>query len=294
MSLMEILHPILPRNEVSILAGASGAGKTTLIMQMIAAVQKNTPFFGFSPGSHPWKLGYIVADRAKDSALHWATRGGVDTSQLGMRSLVDDSSISLAKLSTSPMDLLFELAESLLPLDLLVVDPMIVFLGGDTKQYNQNAAKLILLNRWAKKHDVTILGTHHAAKARTDYGFKRPQDRISGTSALLGYTSTQLFLNTPEEASTDYYSFHVVAHTHEGLEIKLQRDTTNGMFIPYTGEKDVDAQIMEMLETAEAAGRSEFLKTLAIPERTVDYHLDGLVKAGRIVKPSHGRYTKAN
>ena len=133
---LDILPPILPRNEVSILAGASGAGKTTLIMQLVSAIQHNTPFFGFNPSGPGTRIAYIVADRAKDSALHWARRAGVDTTHLPMLSLVDDPGISMAKLATAPLDLLFELAGKLLPCDLLVVDPLIVFLGGDTKNYN--------------------------------------------------------------------------------------------------------------------------------------------------------------
>jgi RecA-family ATPase len=216
MAVTELVEGLLPEHQVSILAGASGAGKTTLLLQLVKQLQSGGPAFGMPSAaslSMPGAIGYIVADRTSQDLLETASAVGVDTAALKLRSLVDDASIDIAKFETAPRAVLFDLLSSLKSCQLVIVDPLIVFTGVDTNKYHLNAAALIRINRFCMDNGITILGTHHATKARTDFGFKRAQDRISGSSALLGYTSTQLFLSTPEENDTDYFQWTIVRTT---------------------------------------------------------------------------------
>jgi RecA-family ATPase len=229
-SLPDIISGVLPQQEASILAGASGAGKTTLIMQMLKDLLDGRPVFGHPVLPHI-RVGYIAGDRTWRSYQSTAERIGLDLNRIKVKTLVDDLSIDLSKLGTDPMHVLSTLISQLTPVDLVVVDPLIMFLGCNTNLYNMVASKLIQVNRWCIAHSITILGTHHASKARTDFSFLRPQDRINGTGALLGFTSTQMFLTDPQETEdSNLAEFHIIPHTAKPHVVYLQRDD-NGLFI---------------------------------------------------------------
>lgn len=290
----DLVEHLLPLHEVSIIAGASGAGKTSIIMQLFHALQTGTPFFGMAskPGL---KIGYIASDRGGDSLSYWANIMDVDMTQIPTISLIKDDTVNLNHLEKNPMNLLISLIKRLLPCDLLVIDPMIIFFGCDTKSYTANAQRLIYLNRVAHLHHVTILGTHHAVKARTDFGYRRPQDRISGTGAFLGYSSTQIFLDTPEESGTDHHTLHIVSHTAPPREIPLVRDD-RGIFI-YHEAKSEEVQIAEhilsAIPTTSSISTAELILKLgsAIPKRTVELYLSRLKRDGLVSQPAHGRYS---
>jgi len=237
---IDIIDAILPSHEVSILAGASGAGKTTLIMQVLCALQANTPVWGHAAQPNV-RLGYIAADRSWRSYQKTAALSNLDLESIQVRTLVDDAALNLKDFERSPIDELERIIGTMLPVDLIVVDPLVVFLGVDTNKYHLNAARLIRLNKLCLANKITLLGTHHATKARSDYSFKRAQDRISGTSALLGFTSTQLFLASPQETGREdnCYEWHIISHHAPAKILLLTRE--NGSF-EYVGEESTTPQ----------------------------------------------------
>lgn len=290
MAKSDLVQSLLPTHEVSIIAGASGAGKTSITMQLLSAIQHHKPFFGLATTPNI-RVGYIAADRGGDSLEHWSKIMDVDLSQIKIRSLIKDDDINLSKFETRPMALLLDLIRDMMPLDLLIIDPLIVFFGTDTKSYTTNAKCLIQLNRVAHQHKVTILGIHHAVKARTDFGFKRPQDRISGTGAFLGYSSTQIFLDTPEESGLPHHTLHIISHTAPGMELRLRRNAS-AVFELITDEETKVAQlILGAVPINGTAATNEIVATLGnVPRRTIELYLTKLLKEGLLVKPSHGRY----
>ena len=299
----ELIAATLPTNEVSLLAGASGAGKTTLIMQVLSNLQRGELVFG-REGAANLRIGYIAADRTIRAYEKTAKLVGLDMSKLKIKALVDDNDIDLRSFEASPIDELERLLKIMLPLDLVIVDPLIVFLGVDTNKYHLNASRLIRLNKFCLAHNLTILGTHHAAKARSDYGFKRAQDRISGTSALLGFTSTQLFLAHPDETGRKdgFYEWHVISHHAPGRVTLLSRGEA-GLF-QFEGEDALGQAKVEpsdlILDTLSAhqhpLNRRDLLFILEgeMSRSTLDRRLEELTKEGKVVQPSYGTYTTAS
>jgi RecA-family ATPase len=222
---------VVPSHETSILAGASGAGKTTLLLEVLKHLQQNKSVFGHAV-AHDLKVGFIAADRTWEAYKRTAELVGVDTTKLYVRALVDDDDIDTACLERNPGLILKTLLDEMVKnnRDLVIVDPLAVLMGCDLNKYHVVAAKLINLNRYCRQNRITVLGTHHATKARTESGFKRPQDRINGSGALLGFTSTQLFMSAPEENGTQFTEWHIVSHHAPAKCIYLQR-TTNGTFV---------------------------------------------------------------
>ena len=59
-----VIEEIMPRREVHILAAASGAGKTTLMVQLIDDLATGREVFGAQ--THPVRIGYLCNDRSQD------------------------------------------------------------------------------------------------------------------------------------------------------------------------------------------------------------------------------------
>lgn len=192
------------------------------------------------------KIGYLAADRSWDAYSRLANQVGVDMSKMTVISLVDDPGINLDLLENDPKKILYGVLTKMVEdkCNFVIVDPLPYLMGCDMNTYHKVAAKLIYLNRFCKMNGLTVLGTHHATKARTDQGFKRPQDRINGSGALLGFTSTQLMLDSPQENGSDTTHWHIVSHHAPPKVIKLKRNAA-GLFeeahekINYAAEQGV-------------------------------------------------------
>lgn len=288
----DLIRGILPAHEVSILSGASGAGKTTLIMQLVAAIVRGeTTFFGHEI-RQPIRVAYIAADRTWDSYRELANRIGLDLTRLQARSIVDDTTIDVVRLERDPMDLLHMMISSFDSPTLVVVDPMVLFLGVDPNRYHQVAPRLIRMGRWCRQNRFTMLATHHATKARTDYSFKRPQDRISGSSALLGFTSSQLFLSSPEEIGKPYSEFTAVNHNAPPEAIRLERDE-RGLFVPHTDDginQHLASSVLGALSKAPLAKKAQLMSMTRIDRSTLDAILDHFVGEGTLSVSSRGEY----
>lgn len=305
----DVVEGILPAQEVSILAGASGAGKTFLVMHLIRCVQRGEPFFGHRilPGT---SVGYIAADRTLRAAAYTIDRVGVDATTLPVRSVVDETSIDHNLIRSGKGEvLLAQLLDSLAPAcSLIIVDPLVALFGGDPKSYHLMAPALISLNKWCNARERTILGIHHSTKARTDFTFKRPTDRINGSMALLGFSSSQLFLMEPEENGPACHQLHVRSHTAPECVINLKR--VDGVFDPVplvldeiTGQApapqadptdDPVAQaLLRAIPNGVAVSREFLLQAVKdVSAPTIDRRLRALVASGVLLRSAHGEYRR--
>ncbi len=243
----DLIEHVVPAHETSILAGASGAGKTTLLMHIIRDLLDNKPVFGHAVTPN-LKIGFIAADRTWEAYKKLAQTVGVDVGKLThIRALIDDDKIDTKLLEHNPSAVLYGLLDEMVKMgcNLVIVDPLAVLLGCDLNKYHVVAARLIFLNRYCRLNGVTVLGTHHATKARTESGFKRPQDRINGSGALLGFTSTQLFLAGADENGTDYTEWHIISHHAKAKCVHLKRDDSNGTFYQCDPAMDVAQKTLE-------------------------------------------------
>lgn len=290
----DIIDGILPPQEISLLAGASGAGKTTLLMQILARLQRGEDCFGAAFCDPPPTVGYIAADRSWRAYARLADQVGLDLSQITVQSLVDDPTINLGRFESDPLSLLTSLLGKM-PADpgrpkLVIVDPLVVFLGVDTNRYHLNAGKLIRLNRICQANAVTLLGTHHATKARSDYSFLRPQDRISGTSALQGFTSTQLFLEDPGDDGQSV--LHIVCHHAPPQSIALVRNA-HGLFQQVLDQNPeaIVSTILAAMPQGKPVTRKQILAgVVGFSPVTLDRYLVKLLSAGTIQKVGFGSY----
>jgi len=276
---------VIPQRQISILAGASGSGKTTLVLQAIQAWQRDQPF--------PLKFtatncAYIVADRTKDEVEGKARSLGLDIQLYG---LVDDRKFKLELLNDPEAALWESMSRFKSPYDLLVIDPMMLFIRGNALDYRAMAVALIRMNRVACDKGLTIIATHHASKARSDFSFMRAQDRILGSAALQGFSGTQMILIEPEEGKTDTHIFVSVSHT-SAKEVTYLERTSDGWFVPadvvavplvQAMQEGVPVNIKELRDVAEKQRMSP---------ATLYRTLASCISEGLVMKVGHGMYMR--
>src|SRR5574337_1032951 len=75
-----LIDSILPVQQVHLVAGPTGAGKTTWLLQTLLDWHRGKPVLGFC--SHPCRWAYIAADRTAQDALMTVMRMGIGPAEL--------------------------------------------------------------------------------------------------------------------------------------------------------------------------------------------------------------------
>lgn len=306
-----------PERQLSVVAGSSGAGKTTWLYQLLAAWSKGQRAFGFEGPPGPY--GLLAADRTAEAHMRTAASVGLPWDQIVLRSIVDDLNVNISELEHTPFPLLFKLLSSIRAQmkgkgvegsALIVVDPLMVFLGIDLNKYHLVAARLLAVNRWCLETNTQLIATHHATKARSDWSFKRPQDRIAGSGAMLAFSSTQGFLaahdelGPPEDNPDKQSELCLLSHHHPPLSLRLVRNdmglfvavppknTHEGWPVPQPHLPSPPAQaLLDAMPQGQQVARKDVVLHCSSPA-AADRHLDELLSKGLIQRMGHGVYMK--
>jgi hypothetical protein len=192
-----LIDQIFPRNEVHLLGGPSGAGKTTWLFQtLIDDWQQSKPVLGYNSFPVPWV--YISGDRSGRSALRTLHRCGYAPGRLRLWSAVDMGRRKL--LEAIPEVLKLE------PRPQLIVVEGIATMLPKGMSYNRNedvAEFLTHLTRGCQLEDLDILGIVHSPKMKEGMRYLNPRERIMGAAAWAGYSETIVLIEPDEEATTE-------------------------------------------------------------------------------------------
>lgn len=238
--------PILPPNQFSVLAGASGAGKTMLLLQ--AWREHEAKRYGFPLSFDPaiTRAAIICADRSSDDTHRHIKNLGIKN--LEVYGIVDDWTLPTKLIRNNKPQLWIEVLKRIKSKPpLLFIDPLGLFMEGKLIDYSNVAASFIEFNRFAKSRNVTILGVHHTNKARSDVTFYRAQDRASGSGAIAGFSSSQYILLQMGENRKNYDTLTVVHHTAPPEEYELTRKQ-DGFFAirELEGKQELTRMMSEM------------------------------------------------
>ncbi len=231
---------ILPFGSICTLSGETGVGKNALLSEWVARFQTGRSIC-HHPTSPPTAIGMIAGDRRWRTAKTWLDVAGC--LPILHVSLRDDPTFPWAKLRNNADvtkvfgRVLDQLA--LPPGGLLIIDPLALFLPGKVNDYKDMAIGLGVLDQVLYPRQLTTLGIFHQSKQSSDpsRGYNRPQDRILGSAAQIGFSDTSMFLMSPSELSIDYYGFGWVPHNAPPETFEFTRDKS-GLFIPFTGMLD--------------------------------------------------------
>ncbi len=262
---------IVPFGSICTISGETGVGKNALVSEWIARWQTGRPICGH-PTNLPTAIGMVAGDRRWRTAKTWLEVSGcLPISHLSVR---DDPKFPWADLRDwrkVPKVFAKVLAElGLTPGGLLIIDPLALFLPGKVNDYKDMAIALGTLDQILAPLQLTTLGIFHQSKQSSDpsKGYNRPQDRILGSAAQIGFSDTSMFIASPTELACDYYCFGWVPHNAPPETFEFTRDKS-GLFIPYKGlldeagevEYDRPSQVLLLIpEDTEGIDRADLIE----------------------------------
>jgi hypothetical protein len=291
----------IPAYTINLLAGASGVGKTAFCASTLAVnFRDNRPVFGHATSPLP-AIGVINADRGwTTGAGEWFRRAGY--SDVRYYSMADDPSFDPRRLRRKwdrPQLLIEFISRLQLPPESLVfVDPISLFLGGNLLDYDACACACHEIRKFQREAKLTSIATAHSSKLKTDQKerYARLQDRILGSTALLGYSDTQMYLASPEETDQPYYTFLLHSHLAPAEFYQLSRDE-QGLFVNYAPADEGNCTRLLLLfpldETpVEFKDLVQVAAGIPLSRATVARVLELLLARGRITRVKHGVYRR--
>lgn len=296
------IHALVPFGSICTLSGASGVGKTAFIAGMIATIQRGEPFCGHQTHLPP-AIGVFVCDRPWRDHNAWFQKAGCgDLPHLSLRDIDNYSWDTLRDYKRIPQifgSLIDQI--NLPPGSLLIVDPLPLFIPGRLIDYKDVAIGLGHLDQQLKARGLTMLGVFHVSKQKSNKNdrYMRPQDRILGSSALIGYSETAFYLLSPDEAETHGYEFGAISHQLPPIVAQYKR-TENGLFTP-AHDLDGVGEEEKALAAFPAAGTTvsasvlyeTLQRQLKCSESTAKRLVGRLLGDGRVRKLGRGIFERA-
>lgn len=283
-----LIDQILPRQAVHLIGGSSGAGKTRLIFPLLDRWSRGEDIWGHRSYPVPWA--YISGDRTRESVYTTLDQLDIDIDTVRGIWAVDDGVLDLKVLITKALS--------------LTPRPKFVFVEGlaslmsdltDMNKYKHVAKFLVNLGKQCAKDDLTILGSTHATKVKTDAKFANPRERLMGSTAWAAYSETIFVLETikPDEENSQRKLFILPRNASEEHRFYQMRD---GRLIE-TGEQDAEA-VAELFIVSVPPGDSfsteKFLGFVmtSVSRATAFRLLKDLEATGKVSKTGHGVWQK--
>jgi len=205
------------------LAGSSGAGKTTALLQCVREMQDRKPNW---LGLYGERVAWISADRPDQLTREKSNEIGIKCIEYYclFEPAFYKNPTKLINLVKHAPHKLFQhcVSQFKKPYDLLVVDTVGAFITGDINNYNDAITTLFPMTCHAINHQCAVLNVHHAPKGGggKDY-YKRPQDMILGSNAFQGYhDGLHVLIDQPKSSMVTLWSR---AHDGPAKDLKLVR-----------------------------------------------------------------------
>jgi AAA domain len=283
----------MPRREVHIIAAASGAGKTTLMVQILDDLIEGREVFE-SP-THPVNVVYLCNDRSGDDLRRTMERIQTRNTFPAYSLLTDPQFKSAQSIANS-----LRQVKALHPeCDFIVFDPI------SRQVDNVNSARevgnlLCKLTELAQELDFTLLIVHHSAKVKTDAFYANPRQKMAGCGAWGGYSNLNLILEEDQESNptNPIRGLHVCPRNGANRYYRYILDDL-GCFAPAPKKEDdpakrreKDDEIFNALPFGELTV-SQLYEALGEPTNGSLYRsIARWVHAGNIEKIKRGVYTK--
>ena len=228
-----LIDNILPSNEIHLLAGPTGAGKTRWLFDTLMAWEKGLPVLGLA--SHPMPWIYVAGDRSIDAVYRTLDTMGISRAAFEIlpawdEKLTFNGIIELVQCSGAKLAVLEGFGQ--------YVDP-----PGHTHQvrnFLRSACETI------KMHDITVLGVVECPKMKPKDVYTNPRQRVSGAAAW-GHHSETIFLvepANPGDASDPTRNITGCPRNYAGI-VKLARFDRNGKLVLCKESKNGNMLVMD-------------------------------------------------
>lgn len=190
-----IIETLFPGRRVHLIGGASGAGKTTWLMQTLESWRKGEFIHGYR--SHPVPFIFLSYDRDDDDFIDTCERLKIDPSTYHFHSPHGkDFDIPL-------IDYLHALQSAHPETRLYIIEGIAMMTpAGKINDQRVVGSWLRKLQDFCKSSDCTIIGVLHSAKTKERDRYKEPRARIAGCGAWAGYSSTVVIIEERDSDST--------------------------------------------------------------------------------------------
>lgn len=289
-----IIDGLLPENQVHLLGGPSGGGKTTLAFQMLAALKTGEPFLG--RGTRRCKIAYVSGDRPAESVLETQDRCGVT---FPIFSAVDENLVG-EDLLTKIFPRLTMVCGGERP-DVIYIDGFTAFVpGGFLNNYSIVAKWLASLQRYARKMKVTIIGACHTTKTKEGEKFTNPRQRIAGSVAWAGFSESVIIIEPlDDDKSKAKRIVHILPRNHPEENMILTFNAEGRLQLPekVAHQETVTGFIMDGLLESKGAGEEIIyseLRDLAVSKnitlRTFERWISKQTDLGKLTRIRKGIY----
>ena len=287
-----IVDPILPKHEIHLVGGPSHAGKTTLVMQTIAAWSKGKDVFGHE--SHPAPYCYLACECTGVTVRSTLNRLEIPPEDFTFASLIDET-------ESTEFDAALQVARRTKPdLEVLFIDGIHRLCNGKSNDDHAVGNFLATINRRLVTDNLTIIGIGNSTKVKGDDHFLNPRERFRGSGAWGTGTRTMIIV---ERARTDDLRnlARVVMIIPSNAPDQVLNYTLNarGIFTPNIEELDRYEEFMSMIvcrEPGEELTRAELLEIASyigdggLPDRTMARYVDRMIEETRLERAQWGRY----
>lgn len=288
-----VIEGMLPANQLHLLGGPSGGGKSTLAFQMLDALHNGTPFLGRR--TRQMKIAYVSGDRPTASVEETQDRCRVAFPTF---SLVDES--------LDTQDLVSKVIPRLTAVcghrpNFIYVDGFTSMVpGGFQNNYAIVARWLASLQRYCWKQKITILGACHTTKTKENEKFTNPRQRILGSVSWGGFSETVLIIEPLDDDITrKKRMLYILPRNHADEHMVLTLTPEGRLQVPDKVERaeSITGFVMEsVLESYDPGTQVLYsgLRDLALGKglslRTFNRWLAKYVEQGKLVRKLKGIY----
>jgi RecA-family ATPase len=285
-----LVEGILPANEVHLLGGASGSGKTTFTFQcFLHEWQNGRDFLGHRSNAVPYS--YISLDRSRASVMRTLERLNLQneiTRVICQEDIPDDCNAIgqvIEKVASIHTDS-----------KLLVVEGYQLAAGEKGNSYNPVAQLLKRTGKICIKKQITVLGICHSPKLKSDERYSHPRESIMGSAAWGAYSDTIIVLDLNE--STGIITTRVLPRNAASEQYEFVFGT-NGMFEPAVRGSKKDTLRIRIASlavglTLMTSDIMEIGKHLGTKETTVKEVIRECVTNKVLIKIDDGMYTRSS
>lgn len=204
--------PYLLRGDVNIVAAAGGTGKTFALCGIVAEISRGR-FPNMTPYDEtvaPMRTLFISAEDPAFVLRDRFEKAGADLARIAIVDAEKSAGLRLSDGQGRPdVTDLEALIKQCAP-DLVVIDPLHAFIGGDVKMTEQNAIRPFMqeLANLAKRHNCAIVDVAHVSKRSAG---NNANDAIMGSTDIVNASRSALRVIFDETGAND--NRRVIVHT---------------------------------------------------------------------------------
>jgi putative DNA primase/helicase len=190
----------LARGKLHLLAGAAGTGKTTLAMALAAGLSSGKPWPDGSPCTAACVVIWSGEDDTADTLVPRLLASNADRKRVCFVPDVVVNGEYKAFDPSTDIDLLAKEIDRLGNVGLLIIDPIVSAIAGDSHKNSEVRRGLQPLVDLAAKRGIAIIGITHLSKGTSG---SSPGERVTGSLAFNAVARTTIFAFTKTEADAN-------------------------------------------------------------------------------------------